>query len=89
MTKATATFEGEEVRIEFSGELERHEEGDIVQNIKIEELQILGVDIDLEMFAKDETTEAKFEELEAALLEKADELEFTPIDSSDADDFDD
>lgn len=89
MANARATFEGDEVRIVFVGDLEDHVEGAIVQDIKIEELQILGVEIDLEMFAKDEDTEAKFEELEAALLEKADDLEFELIDSSDADDLDD
>lgn len=82
MTKATATFEGDEVRIEFSGELERHEEGDIVQNITVESVSILGVECDWPAMQE-------HEELAAAVLEKADELEFTPVDSSDADDIDD
>lgn len=82
MTKATATFEGEEVRIEFSGDLESHEEGDIVQYINVEKVFILGVECDWSSLQTND-------ELAAAILEKADELEFTPIDSSDADDIDD
>lgn len=82
MTKATATFEGDEVRIEFSGDLERHEEGDIVQNITVESVSILGVECDWPAMQE-------HEKLAAAVLEKADELEFTPIDSSDFDDIGD
>lgn len=82
MTTAYATYDGDDITIEFSGDLEEHVEGNIVQNITVEKVMILGVECDWSAIQE-------HEELEAAFLAKVDELEFEPSDSSDYDDLGD
>lgn len=82
MTKASATYEGDDLKIVFSADYEKHPEGDVVTNIEVELIEILGVPCDWSEMQE-------YDELAAAVLAKADDLEFEPIDSSEADDIDD
>lgn len=78
--RATATFEDDDRYIEFEADLEDHEEGSQAVNIVA-----TSIEIDGEVLEFNELSAEK----RAEILTLADDLEFTPIDSSDEDDIED
>lgn len=42
MANAKATYSGEELEVIFKGNIEKHEEGDIVTDIEVEQATLLG-----------------------------------------------
>lgn len=81
MTKASATYEGDDLKIVFSADYEKHPEGDVVTNIEVESIELLGVPCDWSGMQE-------YDELAAAVLAKADDLEFE-VDEPDYPDYDD
>jgi hypothetical protein len=81
MIAVTYTYENEDVRVVFSGDDNGEIEFPNVENVRVEELSILGVD-------KVELT-ALPEALQAAILALADHADWEPVDSSEMDDIDD
>lgn len=67
MANATATYSGEELEVIFSGNIEKHPEGDIVTDIEVHQVTLLGV---LLIFRN------MSEGLQAKILALADDLEF-------------
>ncbi len=79
MTKASAKYESDDILIEFSGYIEEYEEGNIVRDIDVTSIHILGVECSW-------TEMQEYEALATAVLAQADEVEFEATGDDDDDD---
>lgn len=79
--RAEATYETDDIKLTFEGEIEEYEEGNEVTNIKCIEAKFFDCVVDLDTLP---------DPVQAAILAIGNtEVEFEPSDSSDFDDIDD
>lgn len=79
--RAEAIYETDHIELAFEGEIEEHEEGNLLANIKCIEVKFFDCAVDLDTLP---------DAVQAAILEIGNtEVEFDPSDSSDFDDIDD
>lgn len=67
MPNSFATYSGEELNVIFSGTIEKHPEGDIVTDIEVHQVTLLGVLLTFRNLS---------ETLQARIIALADDLEF-------------